>query len=395
MFPNLPISWLTKKIGELCDVSRGSSPRPIHDQRYFEGGTIPWIKIADATKSGKYLYKTKQYVNNYGASFSRLLPPGTILVAASGTLGYTQILGVEGCAHDGWLILQHLHDVDRDYLYYALQWMNQHFYNSAYGAAIQNINTMILQDTDIPYPPLRIQRNIGAILSAYDDMIENNFHRIKILEEMAQTIYEEWFVYFRFPGHENIRLVDSGTEMSEIPVGWALKKIGDVLELAYGKGLKADHRIEGSYPVFGSAGIIGYHNEMLVKGPGIIVGRKGNVGSVFWSNDDFYPIDTVFYVVTDICLHYVFFNLQTQNFINNDAAVPGLNRNQAYLLPFLLPERSILDKFRLIIEPIFQLTRNLTLKNASLIESRDLLLPKLISGELDVSEVGIHNKGIL
>ena len=119
MFPNLPPTWTTRKIGELCDVSRGASPRPIHDQRYFEDGTIPWIKIADATKSGKYLYETKQYVNEFGASFSKLLQSGTIIVAASGTLGYTQILGVEGCAHDGWLILQNLREFDRDYAYYG------------------------------------------------------------------------------------------------------------------------------------------------------------------------------------------------------------------------------------------------------------------------------------
>jgi type I restriction enzyme S subunit len=96
--------WPNRKFGEIADISRGSSPRPIADSRYFDGGTIPWIKIADATKSGKFLYETKEHVNEFGASFSRRLPPGTILVAASGTLGYTQILGVEGCAHDGWLI---------------------------------------------------------------------------------------------------------------------------------------------------------------------------------------------------------------------------------------------------------------------------------------------------
>ena len=100
--------WIRARLGELADISRGSSPRPIVDTRYFEGGTIPWVKIADATKSGKLLYETKEYVNDFGASFSKRLPPGTILVAASGTLGYTQILGVEACAHDGWLILQNL-----------------------------------------------------------------------------------------------------------------------------------------------------------------------------------------------------------------------------------------------------------------------------------------------
>lgn len=129
-------TWPTKKIGEMADICRGSSPRPITDTKYFDGGKIPWIKIADATKSGKFLYETKEHVNDFGASFSRRLPPGTILVAASGTLGYTQILGVEGCAHDGWLILQNLRELDRDFAYYALKTVERHFFNSGSGEVV-------------------------------------------------------------------------------------------------------------------------------------------------------------------------------------------------------------------------------------------------------------------
>jgi restriction endonuclease S subunit len=248
--------WPTAKIGDLCDVCRGSSPRPINDQRYFDGGTIPWIKIADATKSGKYLYETKQYVNKYGASFSRLLPAGTILVAASGTLGYTQILGVPGCAHDGSLILTNLRNLDRDFAYYVLQQMQRHFYNSAYGAEIQNINTETLRETEIPFPPLPTQRQIGSILGAYDDLIENNLRRIRILEEMAQSLYREWFVNFRFPGHERhgprpasneackpIRPNTPGwhpSPLGPIPTGWEVHNLGSACKLVMGQSPKSE-----------------------------------------------------------------------------------------------------------------------------------------------------------
>ena len=134
---------------------------------------------------------------------------------------------------------------------------------------------------------------------------------------------------------------------------------------------------------------------MLVRGPGIIVGRKGNVGSVFWSDNDFYPIDTVFFVRSNICFHYLYYNLQNQRFINNDAAVPGLNRNQAYLLPFLLPGQGILDQFQEFIAPLFKQTQILTQKSANLRLTRDLLLPKLISGEVDVEDLeiaGVQNR---
>jgi len=160
-------------VGDVAEVGRGSSPRPIADQKYFEGGTIPWIKIADATKSGKYLYETKQKVNEYGASFSRLLPQGSLIIAASGTLGYTQLLGVNGCIHDGWLYLINFNRVEKEYLYYLFREKQQFFYNSAYGAAIQNVNTMILREMKILLPPSPIQKKFSEIIFNSDNFLDN------------------------------------------------------------------------------------------------------------------------------------------------------------------------------------------------------------------------------
>ena len=180
------------------------------------------------------------------------------------------------------------------------------------------------------------------------------------------------------------------SELGEIPEGWKVEKLGSVIELAYGKSLTAKNRTDGSFPVYGSAGVVGNHNEYMVYGPGIIVGRKGNVGSVFWSNENFFPIDTVYYVKTNIPLHYAYYNLKNQNFINNDAAVPGLNRNQAYLLPFLIPDDNVLMEFEKQIDSIFKELDILSKKNQNLRKTRDLLLPKLISGEIDVSDLNIR-----
>ncbi|MEE9594612.1 MAG: hypothetical protein V3V92_04355, partial [Candidatus Hydrothermarchaeales archaeon] len=119
----------------------------------------------------------------------------------------------------------------------------------------------------------------------------------------------------------------------------------------------------------------------------IIVGRKGNVGSVHWSETDFYPIDTVYYVKTELPLSYLFYNLQGQNFINSDAAVPGLSRYQAYTLPLLIPSQSVLRQFHEKAILILSSISNLKDKNTNLHQTRDLLLPKLISGETDVSNL--------
>jgi type I restriction enzyme S subunit len=263
---------------------------------------------------------------------------------------------------------------------------------TATGATVRHTAPDRIYAVEVYVPPLPTQRKIAAILSAYDDLIENNTRRIAILEQMAQLLYREWFVHFRFPGHEDVEMVDSA--LGPIPKGWETKQLGDVIELAYGKGLRKKDRIPGPYPVYGSSGVIDQHNEPLVEGPGIIVGRKGNVGNVFWSDEGFYPIDTVFYVQTEVNLHYVYYNLQRQHFLSTNTAVPGLNRNQAYLLPFLLPSDKIMRRFQDFVAPIFQQIRNLQLKSDVLRRTRDLLLPRLISGGVDVSRLGIDTEGV-
>lgn len=256
------------------------------------------------------------------------------------------------------------------------------------GTAVTTISGTKLSTLNVPFPDIKDQDKIATILSAYDDLIENNTRRIRILEEMALVLYREWFVEFRFPGYEDVKMVP-GLNGRMMPEGWDVVRLSDKIELAYGKALKASERHDGSVPVFGSSGIVGWHDEPLAKGPGIIVGRKGNVGSVYWSYDDFYPIDTVYYVKSDLPLHYVYYNLQHQNFINADAAVPGLSRRQAYSLPLILPDKEIINEFEVYSEDFFTTIKSLQIRNQNLMETRDLLLPRLIEGEIDVSNLDI------
>ena len=149
------------------------------------------------------------------------------------------------------------------------------------------------------------------------------------------------------------------SEFGEIPTGWDVKTIGDVAEFAYGKALKASDRKPGDVPVFGSNGQVGLHNEVFVKGPGIVVGRKGNPGIVTWSYEDFFPIDTTFYVKkTGVVssLNYLFYALKSQDLpsLSADSAVPGLNRNLAYMSKFLVPSEKVLKAFDGQIYPLFQ-----------------------------------------
>ena len=201
---------------------------------------------------------------------------------------------------------------------------------------------------------------------------------------MAEELYREWFVRFRFPGYQQSKFHKG------LPAEWELKKLKDILELCYGKALKEEQRQPGDFPVYGSSGVVGYHNKALVDGPGIIIGRKGNVGSIHWADKDFFPIDTAYFVKAKISLHYAFFMLGGLNFINNDSAVPGLNREQAYSNPVLLPPATLIEKFEGIVISYFAEKQRLLKKNEVLSEMRDQLLTRLISGKLPVDQLDIQ-----
>lgn len=267
--------------------------------------------------------------------------------------------------------------------YFQTQLVRDYIFNFASGSAQPQIPIRDLKFLPVILPPLPTQRKIAAMLSAYDDLIENNNRRIAILEKMAEEIYREWFVRMRFPGYEKVKFHRG------MPEGWEAVRLGTVLELAYGKALKEIDREWGEYPVFGSSGVVGNHNKYFVTGPGIIVGRKGNVGSVHWSDKNFYPIDTVFYVKSAISPYYLFFLLRSLNFLNADAAVPGLNRNQAYSNIVYKPHSSLLKRFDAVGGIIFDLRHRLDSKNEMLKHSRDLLLSRLITGKLSVEDLDI------
>jgi type I restriction enzyme, S subunit len=279
--------------------------------------------------------------------------------------------------------------LDADFLLYSLldDDLQGQIRGYGSGATVEHMRLQDIPSLEISLPPIKEQHKIAAILSAYDDLIENNLRRIKILEEMAQNLYREWFVKFRFPGHQHARFTDS--PLGRIPEGWEVKTLGENLELNYGKALKHEDRRRGEVPVYGSSGVVGYHDVPLVNGPGIVVGRKGNVGSVFWSDKNFYPIDTTYFVTSRMPLRFLFYDLQTKNFLNNDAAVPGLNRNQAYSLETVAPPADILIQFCQFADDFEQQAAILRLQNTTLRRTRDLLLPRLISGEVDVSELYI------
>lgn len=254
-------------------------------------------------------------------------------------------------------------------------------------AAVPGLNRENAERLEVCLPDIHRQRSIVDVLGSIDDLIENNRRRVQVLEEMARAIYREWFVRFRYPGHENVPLVNSA--LGTIPEGWVAGTVGGALELKYGKALKGDTRRGGEVAVVSSAGIVGSHDESLVDGPAIVVGRKGNVGSIHWVDDPCWPIDTAYYVVTGLPLRFVFEQLRRTEFTNTHAAVPGLSREGAYARPFLIPPSNLLDKYQSIVDPLGAEASALARQSDRLGSLRDLLLPNLVTGQIDVSALDL------
>lgn len=314
----------------------------------------------------------------------------TDLSKLADTLGFSAVVPNDGKTylHNQRIGLVELKDrsFGLGYLYWLLrsEGYQRFIAGSASGATVKHTSPSRIYAYKFKAPSEpEARQKIARILFCYDNLIENNLKRIKLLEELAQLTYEQWFIRREFPGYESTP-VDPETGL---PREWDKKKLGDLITLNYGKALKADERHGGNVPVFGSSGEVGFHSESIVQGPGIIVGRKGTIGSVFWSDSDFYPIDTAFYVTSKMPLIYVYYQLQYVEFINSDAAVPGLNRNSAYLMGCNIPPMKLMDKFSDSVKPLFASIKVLREQSQLLKEAREILLPRLMTGMIDIDQV--------
>jgi type I restriction enzyme S subunit len=363
------MSWRETQLGDVIRLKRG------HD--------LP----ASARVPGEIPIVSSSGVTGFH-NVAKASGPG-VVTGRYGTLG--EVHYIEG---DYWplntaLYVEDFKDNQPRYVAYLLMTLELGSQNAA--GAVPGVNRNTLHQMAVRLPDKETQHRIVQFLSAYDGLIAINQRRIALLEDAARRLYREWFVHLRFPGHELVPVKDG------VPEGWAQKMLGEIAQLNYGKALKSTERKDGNVPVYGSSGIVGTHNVALVDS-GIVVGRKGNVGSLYFSPVPCFPIDTVYYIAPAQASYRLFLALHHLNFISSDAAVPGLNRTYAHSLPVLQPADDVADAFERLVRPVFEQVQQLTKQNAKLAQTRDLLLPKLMSGQLDVSGIALpqaeHTDGV-
>lgn len=411
VLPGIPDGWRYEALGDLVD-ERGVSYGIVQPGSETTDG-VPIVRVNNIRGGRIDTTEMLKVGADIEAKFQRSrLRGGEVLLTLVGTLGEVAIVPD---SLRGWNVARAVgvipvrKDPGSLWVFICLRSaFIQHCIRTWATTTVQaTFNLRDLAKLPIPIPPTDTRKAIAAVLGALDDKIELIRRMNVTLEAMARALFHSWFVEFdpvrakldgRPPGALDpttaalFPATFDETASGHIPHGWEVKTLGEVIELAYGKPLKAEDRKNGPVGVYGANGPVGWHDEKLVSGPGIVVGRKGNPGVVTWAHGDFYPIDTTFYVKpTGACrsLYFFYYALSLHNLakLSADSAVPGLNRNHAYLSKQVIPSQSVLNAFDSQIAPIFAAIHANEDQSRSLATVRDALLPKLLSGELTVPQM--------
>ncbi|HBA3572613.1 TPA: restriction endonuclease subunit S [Enterobacter ludwigii] len=241
---------------------------------------------------------------------------------------------------------------------------------SEIGGTRNALTKSMLENLKLFVPSVIEQKAIASVLSSIDNKIDLLHRQNKTLESMAETLFRQWL---------------DNEQQDNLKEG----KLSDIISLKYGKALKQENRSGEGFPVVASGGIVGFHNEYLVNAPGIVIGRKGTLGKVYYMYENFYPIDTSYYIESKIKnskLFYEYFLLKSLGFenMNSDSAVPGLNRDSAMSSSITLPSFEMIINFNSFCEGFFNKIKINSTQVNTLENLRDTLLPKLMSGELRV-----------
>ena len=271
----------------------------------------------------------------------------------------------------------------------------------ATGSTFPSVSRADIENVQLVLPPLDEQRAISRLIGALDDKIELNRRMNETLEAMARSLFKSWFVDFdpvtaKAAGKKPFGMTDevaalfpsefTASDQGPIPKGWSTGALGDLVELKRGHDLPERERRIGQYPIYSSAGLTGYHDTCKARGPGVVTGRYGTIGKVFYVDGDFWPLNTTLYVHDfkendPRCMGYLLETIDFQRFADK-AAVPGINRNHVHKAKVVAPPVPLQMQFVQSTAPCQQHARAIRDQSSTLVELRDSLLALLLSGEI-------------
>lgn len=395
------MKWEKVKLGDIATFSNGIN---FNKTAYAKG-----IKLIGVSNFGDRFYPDYSQLQEVKKDIVRpedCLRDGDIVFVRSN--GNKELVGrcmlvknpTERITYSGFCIRARLNDTDRyEPVFFTYYFKSKAFRRAvsgtAVGANIQNLSQARLSNHDCNVPDIETQHRIADTLSAYDDLIENNQKQIKLLEEAAQRLYKEWFVDLNFPEHENTKIVDG------VPEGWNEKTLSQVADVIMGQSPKSEfynsekkglpfHQGVGSYGVrFVMDDIYSTSYTRIAEPNSILFSVRAPVGRLnITKNKVVIGRGLAAINQADGCQSYLYYLLKNRffkdNIVGNGSIFASVSKDELLNQKFLIPERNLMMQFEKIVSQMDKQIENLDSKNKNLIEARDRLLPKLMSGEVEV-----------
>ena len=392
---DVPEHWEVCKIRRLSIVKRRASPRPIDDPKYFDDeGEYSWVRISDVTASGKYLERTTQKLSELGNSLSVKLEPGSFFVSIAGSVGKPVITRIKCCIHDGFVYLPNL-KLNPDLLYYLFE--SGYLFQGLGKLGTQlNLNTDTIGSIKIPLPPpdeiVAIAHFLDRETTRIDTLIAKKRELIDLLEKKRSSIVTEAVTK---GCDRNVPVRDSGVAwIGKVLEHWQVLPLKRICLLQRGIDITKDQQLEGEVPVVSSGGIFSYHNVATSKAPGVVIGRKGTLGKVYFLEQDYWAHDTTLYVIN---FHkndpkFIYYKLKSMDLENWDtgSANPTLNRNSIHPVKVSLPPLKEQIEIVSFLNSEFQRTDQMIDKIEKHIilfqQYRQALITAAVTGKIDVRE---------
>lgn len=396
------MSWRPQKLDQLGTLSRGRSRHRPRDAAHLYGGPYPFIQTSDVKHSGLYIREYQQTYSEEGLRQSKIWPAGTLCITIAANIADTAILGIDACFPDsviGFTADENKSDVRFiKYLFDAT--IQQRVRQFTQGAAQDNLSQEKLLSIEFLIPELQEQRRIASILSAYDDLIANNRRRIQLLEEAARLLYREWFVHLRFPGHEHAKIKDG------IPEGWEKVSFGqlceEIKEMCLPAAMEPDTPYIGlehmprrsiALSEWGTAEQVTSSKHRFREGD-VLFGKIRpyfhKVGIALTdgvaSSDAIVlrPISQELLPLVLMVASSDAFVADTAQKMKEGSKMPRADWKQMQQYPVLRPADGPLRMFNDFIIPMLKQIGTLVFSSRNLAQARDLLLPRLMSGEIAV-----------
>lgn len=402
------MSWDYVALDKLGTVSRGRSKhRPRNDKSLF-GGKYPFIQTADVKLAGLYLTKYSETYNEQGLNQSKLWPSGTLCITIAANIADTAILGLDACFPDSIIgFIPYENKANVKFVKYAFDILQRDCKNISQGTAQDNLSWEKLSTIKFPAPSIEIQNKIVEKLSCYDDLIENNQKQITLLEEAAQRLYKEWFIDLHFPGYEDVKIVDG------VPEGWRKAKLEETCTRINAGSTpnrrEANYWCTNDYKWYKTGELQdcwlidseehiseeGYENSSTKLFPmktilmaiyaSPTIGRLGILESDATCNQAALCFEADENMISMEWLYLKLFELRNVfNSIAKGAGQQNISANLVKNMEIILPDTNVIKLFTAVTKKMFEMRLILQKQNLKLVKARDLLLPKLMSGEIEV-----------